>query len=59
VEASPKVVAASAECVETTLPSLPGALPLESVVRRFRAADGRLRVDLYTVIRPKLSLTPR
>ena len=41
----PALVAASAECIETTLPAQLGALPLESLLRRFQAADGRLRVD--------------
>ena len=45
VEAEPTLVAACAECIETTQHSLPGGLPLESLIRRFRAADGKLRVD--------------
>ncbi len=43
VAPAPPLVAACAECIETTL--LAGAQPLQSLVRRFRAADGRLRVD--------------
>jgi len=45
VEAEPTLVAACAECVETTVPALPGAALASSVIRRFRSADGRLRVD--------------
>lgn len=39
------LVAACAECLETTQGAQPGALPTESPLRRFRAADGKLRVD--------------
>ena len=39
------MVAACAECVETTQHAQPGALPQESLIRRFRAADGKLRID--------------
>jgi hypothetical protein len=45
VKADSTVVAVCAECIETTQHALPGALPLESQIRRFRAADGKLRVD--------------
>ena len=45
-QASQDVVAACAECVETTQPSLPGAQPLQSLIRRFRTAQGKVRVDL-------------
>lgn len=48
VAPQPTLPAACAECVETTIPALPGAQPLSSIVRRFRAADGRLRVDYAT-----------
>ena len=49
VNAEQTVVAACAECVETTLPAIPGAQPLESLIRRYRAADGRVRVDLERI----------
>ena len=39
------VIAVCAECIETTLHAGPGALPLESAIKRFRAADGKLRID--------------
>ena len=45
MEAEPTLVAACAECIETTVPAQPSAAVLASVVLRFRAADGRLRVD--------------
>ena len=45
VKAESTLVAASAECIETTQHALPGAPPLESLIKRFRAADGKLRVD--------------
>ena len=45
VKAEATLVAVCAECIETTQHALPGALPLESLIRRFRAADGKLRVD--------------
>jgi len=49
VEVAPALPAACAECVETTTPAIPGAAAVTSVIRRFRAADGRLRVDFDTV----------
>lgn len=48
MEAEPTLVAACAECTETTVPAIPGAAKVESIIRRFRAADGRLRVDFGT-----------
>lgn len=45
VAPEPTLVAVCAECIETTLPAQPGSPPLESVIKRFRAADGKLRVD--------------
>ena len=40
------VVAACAECVQTTVGALPGAPPLESLIQRYQTAEGKLRVDL-------------
>ena len=39
------MVAACAECVQTTVSALPGSLPGESLIQRYRAAEGKLRVD--------------
>lgn len=39
------MVAACAECIETVVSAIPGAAVAASVVRRFRSADGRLRLD--------------
>jgi hypothetical protein len=45
----PALIAAIAECIETNQPAQLGALPLESLLRRFQAADGRLRVDFGAI----------
>jgi hypothetical protein len=44
----PTLPAACAECIDATVPALPGAALVASVVRRFRDAEGRLRVDFAT-----------
>ena len=43
------MIAASAECIETTQSAQLGALPLASLLRRFQTADGRLRVDFGAI----------
>jgi len=43
------LIAASAECIETTQPAQLGAVALASLLRRFQAADGRLRVDFGAI----------
>ena len=45
MEVEPTLPAACAECIETTVPAVPGAAVAASIMRRYRAADGRLRVD--------------
>lgn len=41
----PSLPAACADCIETTIPSIPGANPLEMIIRQFRSLEGKLRFD--------------
>jgi hypothetical protein len=46
---APAAIAACAECIETTQHAQLGAQPQQSLLQRFRAADGKLRIDFGAI----------
>lgn len=42
----PKLPAACADCLQTTLPALPGLNPEQLALQQFRSAEGKLRINM-------------
>ena len=47
--APPQLPAACADCIQTTLPALPGLNPEQLALQQFRSAEGKLRINFGTM----------